>query len=164
MTTDDKSLEIHTEQLMAMLALPDAGRQMVRRILGGEPVRQPQNRLGNALVKFPSRKMKRTIRLESRRGEAAQAILFEDDEDVLGYFPQPVRVDLMIKDEAGKVVGRLPHTPDFFVVRRKTLEFVENKDEAELLAKELKSSQFFRDNDQWHFKAAVTCPPISVPA
>ena len=148
-------LEIHVEQLMAEMSMPEAGRRLVRSALAGEPVRSPQGRRGNVVTRFFSKKMGRMLKLESRRGETAQAVLLEDDDDVLAYFPQPLTADVLIQDKEGTTRGRTSYTPDFLVVRRKAIVLIETRDELQLLKDELRSDQFFRDQDEtWHYRAA----------
>lgn len=82
--------------------MPLAGRNYVINRINNGPARQSSNRFGNALLKHVSKKAG-TVTLESRRGEFADAILLDADEDVLSYFPQPTTLDLQTVNEDGRL-------------------------------------------------------------
>lgn len=148
-------LNLVVEQMFTQLSVPLAGRQLVLNALRDGPVRDPQSRRGNVISRFPSKKMGGSFLLESRSGEWPRAYLMEDDEDVLGYVPQPERADLVITGGDGKARGRHPYTPDFLIIRRDSFQILECRDEAQLIKDSLSSDQYFRDDDgRWHYRAA----------
>jgi putative transposase len=143
------------ESKFILLSMPTEGRALVRQMLTGVPARTVQARRGNSIIKYYSRKMKRHIRLESRRGEYARARMLEDRADVLAYFPQCFTVDLILRGKDDRATGRTSYTPDFGVITVEGFDVEETRDEAQIHADSLRSEQFYRGEDgHWHYRAA----------
>lgn len=146
---------MQVERIFSDLSIPDSGRKLVRSVLSNGPVRAPQAQRANAVTHFYSRKMNCRYELESRRGELAMAIILEDDESVIGYFPRPLTVDMQFCDANGVSRTRYPYTPDFLVIRGNAIELLETRDEEQLLRDSIRSNKISRDDaGNWRFKAA----------
>jgi putative transposase len=73
---------------------------------------------GNVAGRYPSKKMRVTIRFESHRVELAAVYELEHDGDVLEYYDQPSTFKLDYRGATGRHLGVL-HTADLFVIRQK---------------------------------------------
>jgi len=144
------------EQLFVELALPEEARQLVRFARANSPVRDANSRLGNSIVWHFSRKMgNRHLEVESRTVEGPAATTYENDPSCLEFWPQPCRVDLVIKDENGKIISRKQHTPDFLLIRQDGIYIHEWREEARLMRLAMESQLFFKDdNGRWHYRPA----------
>ncbi len=138
-----KDLEINEETLLT-----------IKQTRESEPTRRVRSASGNVSGKYPSRKMQRTIQFESHRNELAAVIEMEHDSDVIEYWDQPPSIKLNYLSRSGKKLAVL-HTPDFFVIRKKSAEWIECKLEEELLKFEKnQSTRYLRDeHGLWR------CPP-----
>jgi len=135
------------------LGTPDEGRKLVRKARNESPVRKVQSNRGNVITKFCSRKMDRTIATESRTVEFPAAVMYEHDLSVLEYFPQPLRLDIVLSGKRGKA-GRFQHTPDFLVIRKDGIWIEEWREESRLMDLAAKRPErYSRDEDGWR------CPP-----
>jgi hypothetical protein len=92
--------------------------------------------------------------MESRTVEASAATLYEAEPTDLEYWPQPFKIDLILKDHEGRAITRTPHTPDFLVIKSDSIECHEWREEARLIALSKNSDQFYRDETGWHYRAA----------
>lgn len=149
--------EMEVERLFAQLQLPESTRDLVRKVRADGPVREPNNRLGNSNVWFFSRKMgSKHLRLESRTVEGVAAILYENDNNILEYWPQPVTVDLILTDKDGTNTGRTTHTPDFLLIQKNGIRLIEWREESRLLAAAKKENNKFCKDDanRWHYRPA----------
>lgn len=150
------SLGNRLEQAMFDVRLPQTGRDYVEACIRNGPSRQVQGRNGNNTFTYFSVKTQATLKLESRRGEQAMAVLLDNDPKVIAFFAQPPQVSLDIKREDGTRATTVPYTPDFLVVANDRVVVIETKDTVELLERELKNDyQFWRASDGvWHYRAA----------
>jgi len=81
------------------------------------------------LVEFPSFKMGCTMNLESGH-EYGYAVELERDKDVIAYYEQPPRVELLRDTPKGK--RPYPYTPDFIVLGKTGLLIVQVKESSKL--------------------------------
>lgn len=149
--------DLQLERLFVELNLPDSARKLIRDVRKNSPVRKPNSYLGNVPGALKSKKMERHLKLESRTVETAAASLYEDDLEVLEYWPQPCKVELDILNDEGKRTGRVPYAPDFLVVCGNRIYLTEWREESRLMQLRRKGSfQFYKDdaNYQWHYRAA----------
>ena len=145
--------KIDLEHLFEKLGTPDEGRRLIRKARQESPVRKVQSNGGNVVTRYCSRKMDRTIATESRTVEFPAAVLYEQNPEVLEYFPQPVKVDIVVKGGRGKA-GRFPHTPDFLVIQNEGFLIEEWREEARLLRKAVAHpNRYVRGEAEWR------CPP-----
>ncbi|HEY1772696.1 MAG TPA: transposase family protein [Gammaproteobacteria bacterium] len=143
------------ERLFAILQLPDAGRDLVRKARIDSPVREVNSRLGNFIVWHFSQKMgERHIKLESRSNEGQAAMLYETDPKVLDFWAQPFQVDLIIKTPDGSGGTRLQHTPDFLIIQGDGFFVHEWRDESRLIRLSNESDNIYKEEGRWHNRAA----------
>lgn len=150
------SLGNRLEKAMFDVRLPQPGRDYVEACIRNGPSRQVQGRNGNNTFTYFSAKTQATLKLESRRGEQAMAVLLDHDPKVIAFFAQPPQVSLDIKRADGSRSTTVPYTPDFLVVADDRIVVIETKDTVELLERELNNDyQFWRASDGvWHYRAA----------
>jgi putative transposase len=113
------------------LNLGPEAQNIIRGIRSGQPVRAVGGRCSNVSGRYPSRKMGVTIQFESHRTELAGIHEMEHDPGVLEYYDQPGRIRLSYKSSQGKEI-RASHTPDFFVLRVRSVGWEEWKTESDL--------------------------------
>jgi putative transposase len=116
------------EELFRDLNIPEDGRRYVERVRGSPPSRRVESRVGNVVGRFPSRKMGFVVCTESRHGELALAYQLEHDDAVFEFYAQPEPIKLNYVARSGRETGVM-HTPDFLVVARDGIRFVEVKPE-----------------------------------
>jgi len=96
------------------------------------------------------------IQVESMAGELAKAIEYENDDNVVAYFPQPepIQVDYLGND--GKRHGTGPYHPDFLCITKIGMHIEEVRDESRLYAQTLSHpNSYWRDaSGTFHFRAA----------
>ena len=109
------------------LGLTADAHRRVQEIRHAPPSRQVAGRVGNVTVRDPSRKMGWTIQGESVRGEWAAIIDLEYDPDVLEYYDQAGPIWLQYQTKSGKLGRPVLHTPDLFVLRRRSVGYEECK-------------------------------------
>ena len=119
------------EQLLVKHGVNVLGRDLVRSMRAGQPVRSVSGRAGNSTGRYPSRKMRRTIQYESRTVEFAFVILCETDDAIVEYLDQPCSLPL---DYPGRSKHRVvvSHTPDFLVLGEEFTGFIECKPQDKL--------------------------------
>jgi putative transposase len=154
--------------LCQRLALSEQAQKTLALIRSPRPARRVGSGGKNVPVRYPSRKMGVIIQAESRTVELAGVYLMEHDATILEFWDQPnppITLHYPVKLKNGRMrnTGVL-HTPDFFVIREKTLEqgertvelgWEEWKTEAALLEFEhAESNRYMRDeHGKWR------CPP-----
>jgi putative transposase len=126
MLTDDE-----LARWFSNLNLGPGAQKLIRGVRSEQPVRAVAGRRSNVSGKYPSRKMRVTIQFESHRVELAAIQEMEHDPDVLEYYEQPNRIPLSYLNRQGRKI-RVLHTPDFLVLRAKTVGWEEWKTEADL--------------------------------
>jgi hypothetical protein len=120
------------EMYCARLPLTDLGGEYLRGVregINGQPAapsRRVESRLGNIVIRYPSGKNGKVLSCESRRIEFAQALILENDNDVLESYTQPPPIELRYKSAKGRDV-RCDVTPDYLVLRRTKIEWIDGK-------------------------------------
>lgn len=112
--------------------LSEQAKALIERVRNSPPARRVGGRAGNVSGQYPSRKMGVTIQFESHRGELAGIYELEHDPDVLEYYDQPPAIKLSYVAKNERPVGVM-HTPDFFVLHRKSAGWEECKTNEDLL-------------------------------
>jgi transposase InsO family protein len=124
---DSRQFEGYCQQL----ELPETGRAYLQRVRSSPPSRRVNSRVGNNVCRFPSKKMGFVVCTESRQGELAAAYRFEHDPDVVEFYDQPEAIKLVYAARSGRMTGAM-HTPDFLVLRRELVSWIEVKPEDRL--------------------------------
>lgn len=141
------------EQWCAALRVAGPAREFVSAVRSAGPSRGVRGSLGNVVGRFPSRKMGVTVQFESHKVELPVIFELEHDPDVLEYFDQPPPIELSYLAPSGRAV-RARHTPDFFVLRTSSAEWVECKPEARLRSLAVSSpARYVFEDGRWR------CPP-----
>ncbi len=150
------SLGNRIEQAVFAARLPQSGRTYLDTCIQKGPSREVKGHRGNNTFTYFSQKTQATLKLESRRGEQAKAVLLDNDPKVVAFFAQPPQVELDIKRPDGTSATTVRYTPDFLIVYEDRVVVAETKDSTELLERSLKNEyQYFRDlNGTWHYRAA----------
>lgn len=145
---------LQIDLLIGQLNIPESGRQLVRRIRTSDPARRVGGGRSNVCVRYPSRKMGFVVQAESHTVELALVYELEHDPEILEYYDQPEHLTLRYSGKNGRNLG-VSHTPDFLVVRRDRIEFVECKTEEDLIVlSERMPNRYKKDEDgRW------VCPP-----
>jgi len=113
------------------LNLGPEAQELIRGVRSGQSVRAVAGKRSNVSGKYPSRKMGVTIQFESHRVELAAIQEMEHDAEVIEYYDQPNRFPLSYLNRQGRNI-RVLHTPDFLVLRTKSVGWEEWKTEADL--------------------------------
>jgi hypothetical protein len=133
------------------LHLSEATKAVIQQIRSREPVRRVGGGGRNVCGRYPSYKMGRTIQFESHKVELPAIEEYENDDDVLEYYDQPLHLTLSYKSKSGRTVV-CSHVPDFFVLRQSSVGFEEWQTEERL--KQLAQKQPNRygqgENGHWH--------------
>lgn len=150
------SLGNRIEQAVFAARLPQSGRSYLDTCIQKGPSRDVKGHRGNNTFTYFSQKTQATLKLESRRGEQAKAVLLDNDPKVVAFFAQPPQVELDIKRPDGTSAMTVRYTPDFLIVYQDRVVVAETKDSTELLERSLKNEyQYFRDlSGVWHYRAA----------
>lgn len=145
--------KIDVERLFSEWQTPEKGRNLIRKIRDGGPVRKLQQRMDGVRTRYISKKMGRALYAESRTCEFPGIYIREHDPDTTEMWPQPCQIDLMVKGENGST--RIQHTPDLFVIADGFI--VEEWREEERLHRYAmqQPTQYYKDDmGRWHFVAA----------
>jgi transposase InsO family protein len=135
------------------LTLSKDAEATVRNIRSSPPSRRVGGGRCNVSGRYPSRKMGFTIQFESHTVELPLVYQMEHDQDVLEYYCQPPFIKLEYASPGGRhIIAR--HTPDFFVLRRNSVGWVEAKSQEELpVLSEKSPGRYCLVGDRWE------CPP-----
>ena len=133
------------------LHLSEATKAVVQQIRSREPVRRVGGGGRNVCGRYPSHKMGRTIQFESHKVELPAIEEYEDDDDVLEYYDQPLQLTLSYQSKSGRTVV-CSHVPDFFVLRQSEVGFEEWKTEERLkrIAQKQPNRYSQEENGHWH--------------
>lgn len=130
-------------------------REIIEKVADSDPVRRIKSGKTNSIAKFPSRKMGFVLTAESRTLELPAIKKYEDDDDVSGFWEQPIELEIPYYSLDGRRQPDLHHFPDFLVVRKSgRVGFEEWKLESRLerLAED-SPGRYERDKDEhWHNK------------
>src|SRR6266849_3137518 len=121
------------------------------------PVRRVAGRANNVTGRYPSPKMQCSIQFESQHVELWAIYGMERDDDVLEYYDQASRIPLSYRAKSGRQTTQW-HTPDFFVLRKKSAGWEEWKPAQSLdtLAVSMPDRYQQAGTGQWR------CPPGEV--
>lgn len=112
--------------------LKKSAKQLIEMIRTSEPSRNVGSNGTNVRGRYPSKKMARTIQFESHTVELSIISELEHDPEVLEYYDQPPAIKLNYYSiKSNRNIGVL-HTPDFFVIRKKSAGWIECKDDKKL--------------------------------
>jgi len=142
------------ESLMNRLGLEQSAQELIKRIKTQPPSRRVQGGAGNVTCRYPSRKMGMTIQAESHTIELPIIYQLEYDDDVLAYFDQPHGLQISYVGKNGRLQSFI-HIPDFLVIKKDAIFYIEAKPEKLLAEKsEKQPNRFVRNNvGEW------TSPP-----
>ena len=146
--------DLQVDLLCRQLSITESGRQLVRRIRSSDPARRVGGGRSNVCVRYPSRKMGFVVQAESHTVELSLVYELEHDPEVLEYYDQPEHLTLRYASKNGKNLG-VSHTPDFLVICRDRIEFVECKTEEDLVALSEKMPNRYRKEEDGRW----ICPP-----
>lgn len=146
--------DLQIDLLCRQLNVTESGRQLVQRIRTSDPARRVGGGRSNVCVRYPSRKMGFVVQAESHTVELSLVYELEHDPEVLEYYDQPEHLTLRYTSKNGKNLG-ISHTPDFLVVHRDRIEFVECKTEEDLagLSEKIPNRYLKDEAGRW------ICPP-----
>ena len=147
---DSQQLDI----LCRKLGVTEHGRKLIDSIRKGSPVRRVGGGRSNICVRFPSQKMGVTIQAESHKVELPFIYELEHDSDAIEYYDQPAHLVLRYPGNKGRNLG-VTHTPDFLVIRKEWIGFVECKPEEELILLTKKNPHRYRKDEDENW----ICPP-----
>jgi hypothetical protein len=151
--------EFEIQNLFQKYALNTEARELVNLARQNGPVIEIDQRHGNSISMFYSRKMgNRHVKLSSRLIDTPASIIYEHDPACFEFWPLPFSVDLIIDDKKGVTVTRKQHIPRFLTIRSDGFYIDDWKDESWLLKKSYKiNDHYFKDTDhRWHYKPAET--------
>ena len=143
------------EQWCHRLGLPETTKEFVQQIRCSEPVRKVGGGAKNVCGSYPSHKMGKTIQFESHKVELPAIVEYENDEDVLEYYDQPVRLSISFESKSGRRVVT-SHIPDFLVIRYNCAGFEEWKTSERLKTLTHKQPTRYQQNENGKWQA----PPV----
>ncbi|MBL0210762.1 MAG: DDE-type integrase/transposase/recombinase [Holophagaceae bacterium] len=147
--------QIELHDLFKSLGTPSAGMRLVQKARKEAPVREVQSHRGNVITRYASQKMGRAIAAESRTVEFPAIVQYEHDPKILEYYPQPVKLDLMLTERGTKKPFRLQHTPDFLLITTDGFRLEEWREEERLIGLARKTpGRYLRTDDGWRFPEA----------
>jgi len=122
MPMSNEEVEVYFERLN----LSPFARELILSARNSAPARRVSSAsMLNTPCRFASSKMGWTITVESSE-ELTYAVICEFENDVLEYWDQPFRVQFPITATDGRI-RRVSYHPDFLVLRRNAVEFVQVK-------------------------------------
>lgn len=150
MLTEDELLELCQRH-----ELTESAVATVRTIREADPSRNVRSGTHNVVTHFASRKMGCVIKAEARSTELAAIYRWDHDEDTYEFYDQPPRIKKISISVDGRH-GGTSYTPDFFVLARHFVGWVECKEESWLLkAAGEEVPKYFRDEQgKWRCPAA----------
>lgn len=132
------------------LGTPETGRQLVLKASKDGPVRRVQSNAVNVVTRYTSRKTGRRIATESRSLEFSATLMYEFDDSVLDYIPQPVKLDLKTKAASGDKTVYVTHTPDFLLLKKDGIVIEEWRTQERMLGLAQKHpDRYIYQNDEW---------------
>lgn len=134
----------------------EPGRRLVAQIRAGQPARRVGGGGGNTTIRYPSRKMRRTIQAESRTVELPFLIYCEHAPSVQEIWDQPTYLRRSFESQDGKQLSG-SHVPDFLIISDDGIWFVECKPTAKLAGYAAKYRDLYvRDESgRWSSPAGV---------
>jgi putative transposase len=137
--------------LCRRLDLSETAINVIEKIRESQPSRLVGGGKQNVSGRYPSKKMGVTIQFESHKVELPFIYQLEYDDDVLEFYDQPPPIKISYQSETGRNLGFF-QTPDFFVIKRNSVGWVECKTEDRLkeLAEKSPNRYFLGTDNQWH--------------
>jgi putative transposase len=153
MLTDQELLQLCKE-----LKFDEEAVAEIKRIRSSGPSRRVRSARGNVSGGYPSPNTQFVAQFESHKNELPYIYQIDHDDDVLEYYDQPPFFKLSYVLQRGERAGRrvaFNYTPDFFLIKKDAVGWVECKMEEELmrLSEEHPGRYQRREDGQWH------CPP-----
>jgi putative transposase len=141
------------------LALTEKTQAAISEVRSRNPTRRVGGGHESVSGRYPSRKMGLTIQFESHRVELPFVYEMEHDPGVLEYYDQPPSIPLVYNAANGRRLSVM-HTPDYFVLRQNSAEWVECKTSDDLEKLAIRTpNRYLRDGyGNWR------CPPGEVHA
>ncbi len=107
--------------------------KIIRQVRDNDPFRRVHGGRSNVAGRYPSRKMGCMIQFESHKVEFPFAVSFENDDEILEFYDQPVPVKLTYNNVKGRHLGIIA-TPDYFTIQSNgSAGWEECKSEKELI-------------------------------
>ena len=135
------------------LDIPLEGRDVVEKIRASDPVRRVGGGGFNVACRYPSRKMGCVIQAESHKNELPWVYLWDHDQETDEFYDQPSQIKLEYINTAGKRSSHLA-TPDYFLIQKSWIGWVECKTEDELIKREAAGQKLYIKNSD----GSWSCP------
>lgn len=150
MLTDDELMELCQRHQLTDVAIT-----IVRNIRGSDPSRNVRSGTHNVVTYYASRKMGCVVKAEARSTELAAIYRWDHDRDTYEFYDQPPRIKKIYSSAEGRARGT-SYTPDFFVLSKDFIGWVECKEESWLKeVSQANNPQYFLDEQgQWRCPAA----------
>lgn len=150
MLTEDELLDLCQRHQLTEFAVAT-----VRNIRGSDPSRNVRSGTHNVVTHYASRKMGFVVKAEARSTELAALFHWDHDSDTYEFYDQPPRIKKIHTTAQGRVRAT-SYTPDFFVIAKHFVGWVECKEESWLFnAAQLEEPQYMRDPEgKWRCPAA----------
>ncbi len=134
--------------------VPLTGRKIVKAIRQGDPSRRVGGGKLNVVCRYASRKMGCVIQAESHKNELANVYLWDHDSETDEFYDQPPQIKLKYRNAADRNCAHLS-TPDYFLIQKHWMGWVECKTEEELLKREASGSELYvrQPDGRWHCSA-----------
>ncbi len=122
--------------------IPLNGRKIVQAIRRGDPSRRVGGGKFNVACRYSSQKMGCVIQAESHKNELPYLYIWDHDVETEEFYDQPSQIKLRYKGAGGRHCSHLS-TPDYFLIQKGWMGWVECKTEEELLKREASGSELF---------------------
>lgn len=131
--------------------VPPKAKSIIEQIRSSAPSRSVRSGKFSMSGRYPSRKMDVTIQFESHKNELPYIRILDEDDDVIEFYDQPNQLKLTYEGTGVKRITAF-HTPDFFVIRRHSAGWEENKTEKALIELETHNLNRYCRNETggWH--------------
>ncbi|WP_158253736.1 Mu transposase C-terminal domain-containing protein [Chromobacterium alticapitis] len=142
--------EDEIEQLFDKFNIPLLGRNRIRWIRENAPVRRVYGGGVSQTIRYCGRKMNFVIEAEALRTEFATIVSFDHSQDILEFYHQPCRLNIIWDKANGRRVAT-SITPDLFCISQSGFYFVECKTDQHLFELNEKDPVRFilSDNGKW---------------
>lgn len=134
--------EIQLQERFVQHNVPLSGRQIVDAIRRGDPSRRVGGGKFNVACRYASQKMACVIQAESHKNELPHLYVWDHDDETDEFYDQPSQIKLTYKSAGGRNCSHLS-TPDYFLIQKKWMGWVECKTEEELIKREASGSELF---------------------
>lgn len=139
----------------AQIDLPIQGKALLRRIRSSQPVRQSTGWGESVRGRYPSQKMQHMVSYDSHTVELSFIYLLENDDSVIEYYDQPPAFSIHWENDKGEA-KYAPYTPDFVVIQKDRVIYVECKNDEFLQeALEKKPGKFIFSEGIWTLPGAI---------